>query len=275
MPACGPMGIGGKVRHVAGREPRLVEECVALLQQAARRRLMSDVPLGVFLSGGLDSSVMLGSLADVLPAGSLSTFTIGFDESSFDESEPARVVARHIGTAHNERRLDLPRARDLLLSVLDRLDEPLGDASLLATYLLCAFTRERVTVALSGDGADELFAGYDPFLALAPATIYSRLMPRAGHRAICRLIDLMPISHANMSLDFKLRRSLMGLSYAPSTWLPVWMAPLDPKDAADVFDTPVRVEDLYSEAIALWNSDPSRLIGHLSSSHSSICRMIF
>jgi asparagine synthase (glutamine-hydrolysing) len=239
-------------------EPRLVEECGALLTEAARRRLMSDVPLGVFLSGGLDSSVVLASLAKALPAECLGTFTIGFDEPSFDESEHALAVARHLGTSHHARRLDLARACNLIPSVLCRLDEPLGDASLLPTYLLSAFAREKVTVVLSGDGGDELFAGYDPFLALAPAVIYSRLMPRWGHKGLRRLADLIPISHANMGLDFKLRRSLIGLSHAASMWLPIWMAPLDPRDAAELFESPLTLEDLYDEAIAAWESDPAK-----------------
>ena len=239
-------------------EPRLVDECAALLQQAAKRRLMSDVPLGIFLSGGLDSSSILASLGNVLPPASISTFTIGFDEPSFDESEPARIVARHVGTKHHERHFDLATARDLIPSVLSRFDEPLGDSSLLPTYLLSASTREKVTVALSGDGGDELFAGYDPFLAIGPAELYSRLMPRIGHGLLCRLADLMPISHANMSLDFKLRRSLMGLSHPASMWLPVWMAPLDPKEAIELFESPVRADEVYSEAIALWERNPRR-----------------
>ena len=239
-------------------EPRLVEECRSLLAIAARRRLMSDVPLGVFLSGGIDSSLVLASLAQSQPASSLSTFTIGFDEPSFDESAHATTVARHVGSRHHERQLSVERARDLIDEVLERLDEPLGDASLLPTYLLSAFTRERVTVALSGDGGDELFAGYDPFLALAPAAAYSRLMPPWGHATLRRLVDLLPISHANMSLDFKLRRALMGMSYSPSIQLPVWMAPLDPKDMRDLFESPLDIEDLYDEAITLWESDPRK-----------------
>jgi asparagine synthase (glutamine-hydrolysing) len=239
-------------------EPRLVEECRSLLATAARRRLMSDVPLGIFLSGGIDSSLVLASLAQSQPASSLSTFTIGFDEPSFDESAHAATVARHIGSRHYERRLRLESARDLIDKVLERLDEPLGDASLLPTYLLSAFTRERVTVALSGDGGDELFAGYDPFLALAPAAVYSRIMPSWGHVRLRRLIDLLPTSHSNMSLDFKLRRALMGLSYAPAIQLPVWMAPLDPKDMQDLFESSLNIEDLYDEAISLWESDPQK-----------------
>ncbi len=239
-------------------EPRLVDECAELLATSARRRLMSDVPLGVFLSGGVDSSVVLASLAAHRPAASLETFTIGFDEPSFDESPYARTVAEHVGTRHRERRLDIATARDMIPHVLDRMDEPLGDASILPTHLLCAFARERVTVALSGDGGDELFAGYDPFLALAPALVYSRMTPRPVHTTLRRLVGLLPASHANMSLDFKLRRTLMGLSHEASTWLPVWMAPLDPDDARDLFEAPMRIEDVYGEAIASWNSDPHK-----------------
>jgi asparagine synthase (glutamine-hydrolysing) len=239
-------------------EPRLVEECRSLLVTAARRRLMSDVPLGVFLSGGLDSSLVLASLAQSQPGSSFSTFTIGFEEPSFDESAYAATAARHFGSSHYVRRLSLDRARDLIDEVLGKLDEPLGDPSLLPTFLLSAFARKRVTVVLSGDGGDELFAGYDPFLALAPASVYSRWMPRWGHTTLRSLVGLLPISHANMSLDFKLRRALIGVSYAPALRLPVWMAPLDPGDLRELFESPLDIEDLYDEAIALWESDPRK-----------------
>jgi asparagine synthase (glutamine-hydrolysing) len=237
-------------------EPRLIEELTHLLGQAAHRRLMADVPVGVFLSGGLDSSVVLAALAAGGQGSRFDTFTIGFTEASFDESPHARAVAEHIGTRHHERRLDMDRARNLIPSVLARLDEPLGDASILPTSMLSAFAREKVTVALSGDGGDELFAGYDPFLALRPAEAYARFVPGWGHKGLRRLADLLPISHANMSLDFKLRRSLMGLSYAENVRLPVWMAPLEPNDIIELFEAPLRVEELYDEAIALWDGRP-------------------
>ncbi len=136
--------------------------------------------------------------------------------------------------------------------MLARLDEPLGDASLLPAHLLSAFAKEKVTVALSGDGGDELFAGYDPFVALRLAALYHATMPRASHRAIRRLADLLPVSQTNMSLDFRIRRALMGLSHGPELWLPVWMAPLDPKDTAALFDAPLRIEEVYDEAIGSW-----------------------
>ncbi|MBV8736491.1 MAG: asparagine synthase (glutamine-hydrolyzing) [Alphaproteobacteria bacterium] len=235
-------------------EPRLIDELTALLVQAARRRLMSDVPLGVFLSGGIDSSLVLTALAIARPSDRFETFTIGFAEPSFDERPYARAVAARLGSHHYERVLGIEQMRELMPVVLGGLDEPLGDASILPTAMLSAFAREKVTVALTGDGGDELFAGYDPFLALKPAALYARLIPACGHRGLRRLADLLPISPANMSLDFKLRRSLMGLSYPANMRLPVWMAPVEPRDLAALLEAPVRVEEVYDEAIALWDS---------------------
>jgi asparagine synthase (glutamine-hydrolysing) len=239
-------------------EPALVDELDHLLSQAVRRRLMSDVPLGVFLSGGIDSSAVLAMAAHHRPAGSIKTFTIGFTEPSFDESPYARQIAAAIGSNHQERQLDFNAARDLLPSVLLRLDEPLGDASILPTYLLSDFTRQQVTVALSGDGGDELFAGYDPFVALGLARFYTAHVPRALHKGVRRLVDFLPISTRNMSLDFKVRRTLAGLSYPAAGWNPVWMAPAEPRHIAELLDSPVRFEELYDEAIALWDSSQGK-----------------
>jgi asparagine synthase (glutamine-hydrolysing) len=169
-------------------------------------------------------------------------------------SPSARAGAAHFGCHHHDRVLEVDQIRELIPVVLRHLDEPLGDASILPTAILSAFAREKVTVALTGDGGDELFAGYDPFLALKPAALYARLIPACGHRGLRRLADLLPISPANMSLDFKLRRSLMGLSYPANVRLPVWMAPIEPRDLAALLEAPVRVEEVYEEAIALWDS---------------------
>jgi asparagine synthase (glutamine-hydrolysing) len=238
------------------REDDLAEELRALLFQAVTRRLISDVPLGFFLSGGIDSSAVLAAAARVLPAQNLKTFTIGFTEDSYDESAHAARVAAHVQAANAVEKLDLTSARDLAPGILARLDEPLGDASILPTALLAQFTRRHVTVALSGDGGDELFAGYDPFQALAPARIYAALTPRGVHDALRAAVHRLPVSGANMSLDFKLRRTLSGLSYPQSLWNPVWLAPLDPRAIAEMFADPLPAEDLYSEALTVWERDP-------------------
>ena len=240
-------------------EQELVEELRHLLDQAVRRRIISDVPLGVFLSGGLDSSAVALAAERALPAGALKTFTIGFTEASFDESPFARRVADVVGSDHDERVLQAEGAAELMPEVLARLDEPLGDASLIPTYLLSRFTREQVTVALSGDGGDELFAGYDPFEALTIAGHYARFVPAGIHKGIRRLADLLPVSNSNMSFDFKLRRGLMGMSYPECVRNPVWMAPMEPDLMGEVFDSPLSLEDLYEEAIQVWNSGESTL----------------
>jgi asparagine synthase (glutamine-hydrolysing) len=225
-----------------------------VLDRAVERRLMSDVPLGVFLSGGIDSSAVAALAAKRVPAGSLNTFSIGFRDPTFDESSHARFVAEQLGTRHREEILDLEKASGLLPEILSRLDEPLGDSSLLPTTLLSRFTRQHVTVALGGDGADELFAGYDPFRALGAAELYARWMPRPAHEALRMIANRLPVSHANVSLDFKVKRTLMGLSYPPPLWNAVWMSALEPSAMGDLFANPLPPEELYSEAIDAWES---------------------
>jgi len=234
------------------------EQLRALMLQSIGRRLMSDVPLGVFLSGGIDSAFAAAGVCQLRTPDQVRTFSIGFTHKSFDESHHARALAETLGTHHRERILDLNGARDLMEDVLGRLDEPLGDGSILPTALLCQFARSDVKVALSGDGGDELFAGYDPFAALKPAALYSAVMPRFAHKGMRRLAELLPKSAKNMSFDFKLRRALQGLDYGPELWNPVWMAPLECDDIADLFHEPVHVDDLYSEALALWHEDPDK-----------------
>jgi asparagine synthase (glutamine-hydrolysing) len=237
----------------ANRIGDLAAELRETLDAAVARRLDSDVPLGVFLSGGIDSSTVLALAARHRDPSGLDTFTIGFNEPSFDESAHARHVAAAIGSRHHERILDFETARGLAAEVLARLDEPTGDASILPTYLLSAFAREKVKVALSGDGGDELFAGYDPFAALAPAAWYDRLVPPPVHLLLRRMVGMLPRGTTNMSLDFRLRRTLMGLSYRPGVRLPVWMSPLEPARIGALFDQPMTTEELYSEAIEAWD----------------------
>jgi asparagine synthase (glutamine-hydrolysing) len=214
------------------------------------------VPLGFFLRGGIDWTAAVAAAASFRPAASLDTFTIGFTDRSFDESAYAREAATHYGTRHHEGILDLEAGKQLLAPVLGRLDEPLGDASILPTYMVSRFAREHVTVILTGDGGDELFAGYDPFKALLPARITALLVPGSAHRGLRRLADLLPISRRNMSVDFKLRRFLGGLSYPMPFWNPVWLAPVEPRDMADLLMEPAPIEEVYREALECWESTP-------------------
>lgn len=230
------------------------EEIRALLLKAVKRRLMSDVPLGVFLSGGIDSSSVAACAAQIAGSDRVKTFSIGFEEASFDESRHSRQVASMLGTEHYLETLSLKRARALLPEIARRLDEPMGDSSLLPTFLLCRETRKHVTVALGGDGGDELFAGYDPFRALRLASLYERLVPKPLHEGIRMMVARLPVSHRNMSFDFKVKRTLRGLSYPRRLWNPVWLGPLSPGELTQLFKEPIELEEVFSEAIEQWEA---------------------
>jgi asparagine synthase (glutamine-hydrolysing) len=235
---------------------RWCEEIRTVLERAVKRRLMSDVPLGVFLSGGIDSSAIVAFAARHVADGALNTFSIGFNEPSFDESPHARTVAAHFRTQHHEECFDLDKSAALLPDLIARLDEPLGDGSLLPTFLLSRFTRKHVTVALGGDGGDELFAGYDPFQALRAAQAYARVVPKPMHAAIRLIAGWLPVSHANISFDFKIKRTLAGLSYPPKLWNPTWMGAVEPAELGVLFEKKIDIEEIYSEAIAAWDRSP-------------------
>lgn len=230
------------------------EQIRALLSAAVKRRLMSDVPLGVFLSGGIDSSAVTAYAVRHAGAERMKTFCIGFTEADFDESRYASRVAKLFGTAHREEILSMEMAGGLVPELARRLDEPMGDASLLPTYLLSRHTRREVTVALGGDGGDELFAGYDPFRALKAAMLYDRTVPKPLHKAISILAAHLPVSHRHMSLDFRIKRTLMGLDHPAPLWPAVWMSTLLPAQLTELFGTPTDTEELYEEAITAWET---------------------
>ena len=235
-------------------ESALVEELLEILGRATARRLVADVPLGVFLSGGLDSSA-IAALASGTPAPlGLQTFTIGFHEPSFDESSFAARVAGFLKTDHHADTLSLDAALAAMPQIFERLDEPQGDSSLLPTWLLCRFARTKVTVALSGDGGDGLFAGYDPFRALRLAELYQKIIPQPLHKALRLLAARLPVSHKNISLDFKIKRTLRGLDHPAKLWNPVWLGALEPSDLARLTQSRFSIEEIYSESIEAWES---------------------
>lgn len=236
-----------------GAERAWAEELRALVDAAVARRLVADVPVGAFLSGGVDSSFVAALAVRHTGQERLKTFSVGFEEASFDESAHARAVAEHIGTSHNTQILSADSALQILPELRAMMDEPIADFSLLPTYLLCRHARTQVTVALGGDGADELFAGYDPFKALRYASAYDRVVPGIVHRGISLLAARLPVSHKYMSLDFKLKRTLRGLDHAANLRLPVWMAPLSPDELEQLFEEPIDLEEIFSEAVEAWD----------------------
>jgi len=194
----------------------------ARLAAATADRLVSDVPLGIFLSGGLDSSTV-AYYAQKSSVQKIKTFSIGFEDASFDESSYAKEVAAHLGTEHHELILGPERSLELVSVIADLLDEPMADSSIIPTYLLSRFTREYVTVALGGDGGDELFCGYDTFAAHKLAEIYGKIPLPLRRYIIEPILRLLPVSHSNMSFDFKAKKFISGFygeqRYRNQRWL--------------------------------------------------------
>ena len=181
-----------------------IEELRGLLRESVELHLESDVPLGAFLSGGIDSSAVVAQMAQLMP-GRVRTFSIGFDEASHNEAPHAALVAREIGTQHTEL-IVRPDAGVLVDSVVSGFDEPFGDSSALPTFLVSQMAREHVTVALSGDGGDELFGGYTRYAEL----LTRHELPGVARRVLARAANSLPHSARGRNRLLDLGRSLHG-----------------------------------------------------------------
>jgi asparagine synthase (glutamine-hydrolysing) len=259
-------GAGGVATHrywqlrIGGARPRseaaAIEELTGRLATAVRRRLVADVPLGVFLSGGVDSSLVTAFAAR--EHSGIRTFSVRFTDPSFDESGYAREVAAHLGTTHVEHELSLAEAAKLVETVGDILDEPVGDASIVPTAMLSRFVRRHVTVALGGDGGDELFAGYPTYLAHKLAGAIGPLKKLAG--AGRYLAALLPVSHGNLSFDFKLKKLLLGLDAPLDERNYVWLGAM-PRPAVE--ELLGGDHDIYAAARARYHDGPAAGRSHL------------
>jgi asparagine synthase (glutamine-hydrolysing) len=205
-----------------------------LLDAATACRLMSDVPLGVFLSGGLDSSTV-AYYAQKNSVQKVKTFSIGFEDKSYDEQDYALQVAKHLGTDHYMKVLTPAKTIDLIEEIFPLMDEPFADASIIPTYYLSEFTRQQVTVALGGDGSDEMLAGYPTFLSdkfKSPLQYF----PKGAISFFIQLANLLPSSDKNISFDFKVKQYLRGFKSKGNHIHQLWLGSFLPEEKKSLFN---------------------------------------
>jgi asparagine synthase (glutamine-hydrolysing) len=246
-----------KTRQPVPTEDEAAEELRRLIEDSVRMRLVSDVPLGVLLSGGVDSSTV-AAMAVRSSSEAVKTFSISFAESSFDESSYARAVAKYLGTDHHEERLSVDLAANLVNEIGSWMDEPFSDPSLVPTYLLSRFTRKHVTVALGGDGGDELFAGYPMYWGHNLARTYARIPRFLRRHMIEPVVRHLPVKTKNLSFDFKARRFITGMNYDEVARHHVWFGSFTPDEQAMLLTTEARGAsdgDVYRDARRLLEED--------------------
>ncbi|RMD61995.1 asparagine synthase (glutamine-hydrolyzing), partial [Candidatus Parcubacteria bacterium] len=207
------------------------------LSESVRLRLRADVPIGVLLSGGMDSSSIVAAMHHLnVP---INTFSIGFAEREYDELDAATAVARAFGARHHALRLSAPDVIRLLPAIIGVLDEPLADASVVPTFLVSKLARQHVKVALSGDGGDETFGGYETYRAHKLARVYRRL-PRLVQAGVRLGVEVLPVSRSHRGLSFKARKFASGASFRPAVANALWWGAYTPEQRTAILGPAVR-----------------------------------
>ena len=222
-------------RKIEISEREAGERAIEILRDAVRVRLMSEVPLGAFLSGGIDSSAVVALMSEE-SSGPVKTFSIGFEEQDFSELQHARRVAEHVGADHHEF-IVRPDALEVLPILVEHYGEPYADSSAIPTYYVARETRKHVTVALNGDGGDESFAGYERYAAMRLAEKYHRLPAVLRESVVQHAIGLLPSSETRRSRIRDAKRFLQAASLPKVERYLRWVS---------VFDADAK-QDLYSE----------------------------
>jgi asparagine synthase (glutamine-hydrolysing) len=226
-------------------EAEIVEDLDGLLFDAVKRQMVSDVPLGAFLSGGIDSSTVV-ALMQRAASRPIKTFSIGFREQAFNEADSARAVARHLGTDHTELMLSAADAQAIIPQLPMIYDEPFADSSQLPTFLVSRLARSQVTVALSGDGGDEVFGGYVRYQGIARLAGATRYLPRVLRRLAARSLALLSADAWNAlaaPLPRALRPAHLGDKVIKAAGL------LDDDDPLDMY-----------RRVVSWTSDPAGVL---------------
>ena len=230
------------------------ERLLSLLEEATRKRLISDVPLGVFLSGGLDSSAVVAMMRRIAPRGTIRTFSIGFEESRYDERPFARRVADIFKTDHHEF-LMKPDLLEVLPKIVWSLDEPFADSSVLPTFYLAQYTRREVTVALNGDGGDELFGGYERYVANVLSAWIQRNRLVKPFRSLASFAGLFSDGEADRAkIPVRLKRFSEGLSFLPEERYVHWVGLFSREEREELYTDTFR-ERLSAEGASQFLRD--------------------
>jgi asparagine synthase (glutamine-hydrolysing) len=214
------------------------EQAISILRDAVKVRLMSEVPLGAFLSGGIDSSAVVALMSEVSSA-PVKTFSIGFEEQDFSELHHARRVAEHVGADHHEF-IVRPDALEVLPTLVEHYGEPFADSSAIPTYYVARETRKHVTVALNGDGGDESFAGYERYAAMRLAERYHRIPAVLRDRVMRQAVELLPSSETRRGRVRDVKRFMQSASLSKVERYLRWVSVFDSQAKQDLYSTDFR-----------------------------------
>jgi asparagine synthase (glutamine-hydrolysing) len=247
-------------RKIDISEEEAGERAIVLLREAVRVRLMSEVPLGAFLSGGIDSSAVVALMSEET-SGPVKTFSIGFEEQDFSELHHARRVAEHVGSDHHEF-IVKPDALEVLPVLVEHYGEPYADSSAIPTYYVARETRRYVTVALNGDGGDESFAGYERYAAMQLAETYRRLPALLRESVIQQVVELLPSSETKRSRVRSAKRFLQAASLPKVERYLRWVSVFDPDAKQELYSKRFRTETLDWRVASLLDPWFERANGH-------------
>ncbi len=222
-------------------EQSAVQRSYELMDLSVRRRLIADVPIGVLLSGGLDSSTLV-ALMSKHTSERIHTYSVGFEDQSFNELPYAKIVADQFNTIHREVLITADSVKAMLPKYLSFIDEPYGDGSAIPTYYVCQSAKDEVVVVLSGEGGDETFAGYETYAAYQASKWFSHVPQILRNKVISPLVHRLPASDKKLSLEFKLKRFLGGQDLAPELAHLWWRIVLNESQKMDMYSDSVRDE---------------------------------
>ena len=220
-------------------------EFKSVFRDSVRLRLVSDVPVGLFLSGGIDSSTIAAEMRAVVPNGELHSFSIGFEDSAYDESRYAQIVASKFNFTHHHKILKEKNVDRLLQEIFEILDEPLADASIIPTYFVSQLAKQYVKVVLSGDGGDEAFLGYSTYKAHLMTNYIPPFLKPPISIILKKLMAVLPISDNHMGYQFKLFKYLRGFGHSSEICNAIWWGAYNLSELKRLLEIEINPEEIF------------------------------